>query len=299
MPTHERRAARWALALGAVACATLALAALTRPVDRASLPTTLDPLRPSLAALHQGPAPCARWGEPPTFGAREQDLFLAEWSALAAPDLQLMLPWMARVRLRSHEAERAAHAQAPADEARAALLARLSWFDRARLTTSGGQRLDQLLPALQRFEQAEARRTRDEARAARLAQRLTPEQGRALDALAARWAPTLAHPDAQQDLLQRVAREVTRARMDALQRGLARYRGHYGRPPNDFAALLAWERNTGTLDPMVERGLAPDGSLVDGWLRPFTYYTLREGTWVLLSEGPSEQTEEDDLALRP
>jgi hypothetical protein len=291
-----RRAGLWTLALTLALALTLTLAALTRPINRQLLPRSLEQLRPALRDQHQGAAPCLRWSQAGPLSDREATAFLTDWERSFAADLHLLLPWLSWLRARNRDQARRHHALAPYEEARQAALARLSGLDRLRLRLRPDtERVEELIPFLQHLAARAHRERRDLARQQRLLPHLSAQQVEQLEALGQRWGARLATRQAQGSLLDQVALRVTLARMDALERGLRSWRGHYGAMPTTFQQLAEHLESTGRMDPTLRRGWEADGSLRDGWLRPMTYYPVGSRGYHLSSQGPSTGTEADDL----
>ncbi len=296
-PIAPRLHARAAVGLALIAfalIATLSVAALTRPVDRQHLPTTLAELRPELRRLHRGEAPCVRWSDDAPLTPDERERFLHDLDDVLAVDLRTLLPTLAAIRLANHRAALTHHDAPPEQEVAAVAATRLDPADRLRVALRP-ERLRDLLPRLEQVEGEERRLLRDDLRAQRLRARLPPEDAARLDDLIQRWRAPLASPSAQEDLVQNVAARITQLRLQALRLGLIHYRDRFGSWPSTLQTLLAHLRAEQTLDPILDRGLAPDGSLRDGWLRPFTYYRLDDARARLISDGPAEHTGADDV----
>ncbi len=277
----------------AVVCA-LALVALSRPIDRAALPDDLEELQADLASLHRGEGPCARWPEDRPPDPDDIERFTQELAALAAPDLHVALPLLSHIRALNHDASAKAHALEPRQEVIFVALDRLPGFDRLRLNLSRDD-YDDLLPMLQGVADRDMRLDADRRRAHRLSSTLTDPERQSLDALARKWRHTLASDHAQAALLHHIAAGVTRQRLDALEGGLSNYHDHYGRYPAGLRALLEHMARIERLPDVLRRGQERDGTLRDGWLRPFVYYTRGPHQRVLISDGPRDDTEADDI----
>lgn len=288
-----------AVALFLALLLALTVAALTRPIDRSDLPRRLDEIAPALRALHQGPEPCVRWPRDTPLDATRRSAFLdALRQDGLAVDLRVLLPILSSVRERNRVAALKHHPATPREEVEQAALAHLSSWERWRLG-SGGHDLDLHLPMLQRLDESDRRHAADRRRARALTRHLSAEERDALDALIEAWRRPLASPATQAALAEFVAEEVTTARMNALAEGLHTHVHHYGEPPDAFSGLLDHLRRTNRLHPIIERGLETDGSLRDGWLRPFEYYRVGARGYRLTSSGPSDETERDDLVISP
>ena len=281
-----------ALFLGLVGA--VALAAITRPVDRAKLPRTIAEVQPELAALHKGEGACARWGR--DRGLTEEALgdFARELSSFAAVDLHVALPILSHLRVSNHDREGRQHTHNVRHEVIEVSLRRLSRFERLRLG-SDTDKINNLMPLLQTLEDDPPRLQRDRRRASFFLARLDESERKALDALLDGWRDRLTSPVAQGILLDYIAEQVTHKRMASMSAGLEDYHLRYGRFPTGLRAVLEHMARIDRVTPTLDRGRERDGTLRDGWLRPFVYYTRGPDAYRLISEGTSGATEDDDI----
>ena len=284
------------IALGLCACllGAVGLAALTRPIDRERLPRDPSEVLGELAALHRGDGPCARWPH----GDRQvpvEDLTsdLARQGFHA--DLHIALPLLSAIRVANYDYEAGRHADPAPDEFRQTALEVLGRMDRLRLR-SGRQDPEALVPALQSFADEQLRLERDRRRVFAFESTLPDDHLARFRALAAGWRVTLAHPRAQASVLDRIAKDITQARIAALQSLLAEHNARTGQYPLAFKELL---ERVDPLPEVVRRGIERDGSLRDGWLRPFEYYRVGYGSYRLRSQGSDPDTEDDDVLAHP
>jgi hypothetical protein len=284
------------ITLGLVACllGTVALAALTRPIDRTQLPREPAQVIDALRAQHQGGGTCVRWSDPETFTTAsklELDLSASGFH----PDLHSLLPLMGAIRVANHGHARAHHGNLASEEFRETALAGLGRMDRMRLQ-SGRQDPESLVPALQAFADADARVDRDRRRLHAFRSTLPATHIAALDRLVEAWREPLAHPRTQAAAIDAVAYNVTKRRMAKLRALLAAYHTLHGVHPASFKDLL--EAST-PWPPIISRGIERDGSLRDGWLRPFEYYRLGRSSYRLRSQGSDPDSDEDDILVHP
>ncbi len=282
--------------LGTLLALTLAVAAITRPIDRGRLPRTVQDARNELAALHHGEGECARWPRDHVLSKSMREAFFQDVETHFALDLHTLLPLLSHLRDTNVQAAQQHHTHTPRDEFVQVALARLDAFDRKRLEI-GSHNLEKALPAVGYFRENPQKQVLDRSRAQRLLRALTPEEQKALAPLLETWRVPLAHRRTQADLLHRAAEKITQQRMDALHSDLKRYHTHYGRLPLNFRELLGFLRRTHSLSGIVERGIEVDNSMRDGWIRPLEYYTLPNQGYHLRSQGASEGSNEDDITV--
>lgn len=294
IPSLERRFVRLALTLGAGFFLTLTAVLVLRPPPRHSIPGTPQEVLPDLAALHQGKGPCLRWEQSARLDRQGLEDFQRAWSQDFALDLHLLLPWLSHLRAFNETWERERHASPRAGEFQTVALQHLHVLDRLRVEHNEDT-LHKTLPALEHFDHHGKRLEQDQARWQRLAEKLSAEDRQKLRSLTQTWHTKLASPEDQGWLLYEVAHLVTHQRLSDLQKGLKRYRRHHGHYPTHLSKLLALLKNTQQSTDVIERGMEADGSIRDGWLRPLTYYRVGKEDYRLISLGPGEEDDEDDL----
>lgn len=299
-PAYAPSASVFLLILGGVVLVGLLLTTLlTRPVERHKLPSRLSDVRQDLIALHNGEPPCVRWASNEPLTPKTLDAFLNDLETVVVPDLRTVLPVLSQIRVANHERAQSHHPRGPREEFAQVALDRLHALDQARLSMRR-DRLEELMPGLQRFEARQRRLKRDKRRAELLTQRLLPQQRQHLASIVDRWRAALASEYAQASVVHRVSVDVTQQRMDLLAHALRSHFSTYGTYPIDIPTVLAHlKKNHPNQMPLViERGIAQDGALRDGWLRPFEYYRVGPEGYRLTSRGPSESNHTDDIILQ-
>ncbi|MBH22912.1 MAG: hypothetical protein CMH57_00365 [Myxococcales bacterium] len=274
-------------------------ALLTRPVERHKLPARLSEVRAELRALHQGPAPCVRWVDDEPLGDDEIDAFIADLETVVAADPRTVLPLLSHIRVTNDARALDHHGLPPDGEFTQVALKRLGALDQLRLRVRS-DRLKELLPGLERFEARAGRLKRDRRRAAYLLDRLTADQRRRAEAVAERWRGRLAGDVAQASLVHAVASRVTHRRLELLAEALRSYHEAHDAYPVDIPTILGHLNQThhGEIPRQLSRGVARDGALRDGWLRPLEYYRVGPDGYRITSRGPSEISHADDITLQ-
>lgn len=276
----------------------LLTALLTRPVERHKLPSRLSELLPALAALHQHDSRCSRWVEDVPLTPAEVDAVRADITQVMVADLRTVLPLLSLIRSSNVERSKTHHTHPPEEEFKLVSMDRLNALDTLRLRMRY-DRMDELLPGLERFEALERRRSRDAQRSRYLTARLNADELKQLDALVERWRFRLAGDAAQASLIHEIASDVTWHRLSLLQQLIERYHQDHRRFPVDLPSSLSHHIRTGdTLPDAIQRGIGWDGTLRDGWLRPFTYYTVGKDNYRLSSAGASSSNDVDNITLQ-
>jgi len=306
-PRQTSRAARalrsgitpWLIGFGTLTFIVVLVAlvtATTRPLPREDLPRSANAVAAELRALHHGGGACVRWADDDPLPDDDLDAFLTDLSQLLVLDLQTVLPTLASLRHANRTFALAHHDAPPVEEFTAVAVDHLPTLDqlRARLRPD---LVTEALPRLESFDREDERDARDLRHANLLTAHLTDAERQHLDALVERWRVRLAGARRQRAIVDRVARRVTELRLAAIAEELVAYRQLFGSFPASFAVLLTHLRNIERLPPIIERGLFPDGSLRDGWLRPLTFYAIGSYDFRLLSLGPSASFDDDDIVL--
>ncbi len=290
---------RTGIALGVAMVAALlgavALAAVTRPIDRASLPRAPSEVRDALLATHTGGGQCVRWALPSQFSARQAER-LAE-SLMAAgfhADLHSALPLMSGIRLANAKHASGRHTHSPAAEFENAALARLSRFEQFRV---GRTKPDTLIPALEAFDAEDLRLSRDRARRDAFLSTLPVAHAANYHRLVQEWRSSVHDPSAQAAAVDMLAADISVRRLDALQALLATHYQKHGRFPANFKNLLVAAGNQAP--EIVTRGIERDGSLRDGWLRSLEYFRAGHDSYRLRSQGSDATTDDDDILRSP
>jgi len=283
---------------GVVLVGLMTTALLTRPVERHKLPSRLSEVRGELQTLHAGPAPCVRWTADEPLDDADIDAFIDDLETVVSADLRTVLPLLSHIRVTNDTLAGDHHALTPDAEFAQIALKRLGALDRLRLRTRP-DRLKELLPGLERFEARARRLDRDRRRAAYLLERLTDDQRHNAEAVADRWRGRLAGDTAQASIVHAVASRVTHRRIELLAVALRSYHDTHGAYPVDIPTILGHlKRPTGDVPRVISRGIAFDGALRDGWLRPLEYYRIGPDGYRITSRGPSETSHADDITLQ-
>jgi len=273
------------------------LAALTRPIDRVALPRDPSDIRPLLLTTHTGTDSCVRWARNSPLSDVEIKTFQqAIVDAGFYLDLHTVLPLMSAIRRENVEYASAHHGELPSEEFQRAALSRLGRYDRFRVE-SGHHQASDLLPALQKFDEAHRQERRDKMRTAAFLSTLPQSHKSSYRALVRTWHMRLATKQVQHQIIDAVANEVSRRRINALQQMLSDHYGRNNSYPANFNNLLKSSR--AVTPAIVLRGIERDGSLRDGWLRPLEYFRVGRQGYRLRSQGADATSDDDDMVLSP
>ena len=214
---------------------------------------------------------------------------------LLVADLRTVLPLLSHIRVTNNARSNQHHTRSPSEEFKHVSVLRLGRLDTLRLQMRY-DRIDELMPGLERFDALKRRRSRDAQRARYLLERLTPEQQARLSPIIERWRTRLAGELAQASLVHTVAALVTQERLQILIQGIESYRDVHLHYPPDIPSILNHVAPNSDLLPLpIVRGIAWDSALRDGWLRPFEYYIVGRDGYRLTSLGASEASHTDNI----
>ena len=250
-----------------------------------------------LSNLHNHHSQCSRWIEDEPLTLEEIDNILIDLNQLMVADLRTVLPFLSLVRFTNVERSQRHHQLSPVEEFKHVSLERLNALDQLRLKMRY-DRMDELLPGLERFDALERRRARDLKRSRYLTSRLNKQESEQLESLVERWRVRLAGEAAQASLVHAVASDVTWQRLTTLQQLVEQYHRSHSRYPLDLPSSLSHHIRSGqTLPTSLQRGIGWDGAIRDGWLRPFTYYTVGKDNYRLSSFGASSSNDNDNIVI--